>query len=228
MSKQRIRLREFLLTQDSAWLVDKLLRAAEADPLLLARLDVAAGADTWHAYDERPLRARLERAVQIRDFVSYREAYSYFEDVDEALTDVAELIDQGFPDVAMRLAEYALELLAQAGGLFDDSDGGLREALNRVEEIHFDACAAGKPDPVRLAEFLVEAAMSSDYEVFLTALPDHQPLLGENGMARYRELVETAWRELPPKRPNDYGSGRFTITFLMERLAECEGVAPKH
>ncbi len=223
MSKQRKPLREFLLTQDPVWLADELLRAAEADPLVRARLDVAAGADTRHAFDESPLRARLERAVEIRDFVSYREAYSYFADVDEALGSVAELIDQGFPDVAMRLAEYALELLTEAGALVDDSDGGLREALNRVEEIHLDACSAGKPDPVRLAEYLVETATGSDYEVFLTALPDYERLLGKNGMARYRELVETAWRALPPKRPNDYSGGRFTIKFLMERLAECEG-----
>ncbi|MGH3994706.1 MAG: SWIM zinc finger family protein, partial [Pseudonocardiaceae bacterium] len=216
---------EFLSAQDTAWLVEELLRAAEADPLLRARLDLAAGADPRDAYDDRALRTRLEQAIEIGDFVDYREAYSYFQDVDEALTNVAELIDQGFADTAMNLAEYALELLEEAAERVDDSDGGLRTAIGRAEEIHLDACAAGGADPVRLAERLVERALASDYEVFLTVLPDYAPVLGSSGMARYRELVEAAWRALLPKRPHDYGSGRFTVTCLMERLAECEGGA---
>jgi hypothetical protein len=48
-------------------------------------------------------------------------------------------------------------------------------------------------------------------------------VLGSDGLARYRELVEVAWRELPPRQPNGYRAGRFTITYLMERLAEHEG-----
>ena len=36
-------LREFLLRQDPAWLADELLRIAEADPLVAARLKAAAG-----------------------------------------------------------------------------------------------------------------------------------------------------------------------------------------
>ena len=218
-------LHEFLLGQDTAWLAGELLRAAEIDPLLRARLDVAAGADARDAYDDHALRTRLERVIEIGDFVDYREAYSYFRDVDEALTEVARLIDKGFADNAMNLAEYALELLERAAGQVDDSDGGLRVALNRVEEIHFDACTAGEPDPVQLAERLAERALASDYEVFLTVLPDYAPVLGPAGMARYRQLIEAAWRALPPKQPHDYGSGRFTITTLMEQLAECEGGA---
>lgn len=219
------RLREFLLTKDPTWLVDQLLAVAGADPLLRARLDVAVGADPHDAYDDRALRDRLERAIEIGDFVGYREAYSYFRDVDEALDAVAELSDTGFPDVAAVLAEYALELLEGAAERVDDSDGGLRGAIERAEEIHLDACSAGEPDPVQLAGRLVGRALASHYEVFLTALPDYEPVLGPAGMARYRELVERAWRDLPPKKPHDYSSGRFVVTFLMERLAECSGGA---
>ncbi|MGH3693113.1 MAG: SWIM zinc finger family protein [Pseudonocardiaceae bacterium] len=218
-------LREFLLAQDTAWLADELLRTAQADPLLCARLAVAAGARAHDAYEDRALRTRLERAIQIRDFVDYGAAYSYFRDVEEALTEVAELIDQGFADTAMTLAEYALELLEEAAQRVDDSDGGLRVAIDRAEGIHLDACSAGKPDPVRLAQYLVERALASGYEVFLSALPAYAPVLDSAGMARYRELVEAAWRALPPKRPHHYDSGRFTATFLMEQLAECEGGA---
>jgi uncharacterized Zn finger protein len=75
----------FLSAQDSAWLADELLRASAVDPVLRARLDVAAGADARQAVDERLLRARLERAIEINDYVHYREAYSYVQGLEEAL-----------------------------------------------------------------------------------------------------------------------------------------------
>lgn len=218
-------LREYLLAQDPAWLVDELLAAAQVDPLLRARLEVAAGADARVAYDDRALRQLLERAIEIGDFVGYREAFSYFQDVSEALDAVAGLADTGFPDAAAQLAEYALALLEDAAGLVDDSDGGLRAAIEQAEQVHLDACAAGDPDPVQLAELLVQRALDSDHEVFLTALPDYEPALGPIGMARYSELVESAWRDLPPKKPHEYSSRRFVANYLMEQLAECIGGA---
>jgi len=48
-------------------------------------------------------------------------------------------------------------------------------------------------------------------------------VLGEAGLARYQELVEAAWHALPLKLPGHHDSGRFTSTFLMERVAECVG-----
>ncbi|MEU6645842.1 DUF6880 family protein [Saccharomonospora sp. NPDC046836] len=214
------RLREFLLGQDPAWLADELLAAAGADSVLRARLDVAAGADARTAFDDRALRERLEKAIEIGDFVDYGAAYSYFHGVDQALNEVADLVDVGFAEAAAKLAEYALELLEGAAGQVDDSDGGLREAIDRAEEIHLAACAAAEADPVALAELLFTRAVASEYEVFLNALPDYEPVMGPAGMARYRELVEQAWRDLPPKKPHDYSGRRFVVTYLMERLVE--------
>ncbi|WP_020574225.1 DUF6880 family protein [Actinopolymorpha alba] len=216
------RLREFLAGQDSAWLADELLNAAASDPLLLARLERAAGRDPGRSYDDTKLRGRLHQAAEVADYVSYREAAAYFRDVDEALDQVEELIEQGSAAAVVGLAEYALELLEDSAELVDDSDGGLRAAIDRAEEIHLAACVAARPDPVKLAERLAQLALASDWEIFLTALPTYANVLGPAGMARYRELVESAWRGLPAKKRDEYGSG-FTITRLMERLAECEG-----
>ncbi len=219
------RLGEFLLGQDPAWLVEQLVFAARTNPLLRARLDVAAGADAAAAYDLADLRERLARAIEIGDYVDYGGAYSYFEQIGGALNAVAELVHGGFPDAAVTLTEYALDLLEGAAGQVDDSDGGLREAIVRAEEIHLAACEAGGPDPVALAERLVERAVASEYEVFLDVLPDYELMLGPAGLARYRELVEQAWTALPPMKADDYSNRRFTVNHLMENLAETSGGA---
>ncbi|WP_248963892.1 SWIM zinc finger family protein [Sphaerisporangium perillae] len=217
------RLRGFLQARDPRWLADELLRAAQADPLLRARLEVAAGADARHAFDERNLRTRLDDVIELDDYVSYGEAYSHFGRVADVLGEVAELIGAGFADNAIELAEYAMELIEASAGAVDDSNGEVGGALALAQQIHLDACTAGGPDPVALADRLVDRALSSDYEVFLDAMPGYAEVLGEAGMTRYRQRVEAAWQALPPKQPGVYGDGRFTVTYLMERLAECQG-----
>jgi hypothetical protein len=219
------RLRSFLRTCDHAWLVDQLLAAAASDRVLRARLEVAAGAEGSDAFDDGELRERLELAIEIGDYVEYGAAYGYFRQVGEALDAVAGLVAGGFPDAAITLAEYALELLEGAAERVDDSDGGLSEAIARAEEVHLAACEAGTPDPAELADRLVARALDSDYEVFLDALPAYTRVLGAAGLARYRELVEQEWQALAPKRPDDYGGRRFAVTHLMEGLAESTGGA---
>ncbi|ANZ36069.1 hypothetical protein BBK82_08300 [Lentzea guizhouensis] len=215
------RLRLFLSGCDQEWLIEQLMTAAKSDRVLRARLAAAAGQK--NAFDDRDIRDRLERAIDIPDFVDYGGAYGYFLHVGEALGEVERLIGAGFADAAIILAEYALELLESSAERVDDSDGGLSEAIARVEEIHLAACEAGSPDPVELAERLVARAVSTDYELFLDVLPAYEEVLGSAGLARYRELVEQGWRTLPPKKPDDYSARRFVITHLMENLAESSG-----
>ena len=210
----------FLERQDPAWLAEHLLHAAADDPLLRARLEVAAGSRP-DVYDTSHVRNRLVNAIAIDDFVDYRNAYSYVTHVHEALDEVEELTGDGFPDAAVELAEFALDLLEEAIELVDDSDGGVRGALGRAQEIHLDACHAGHPDPKELADRLATRALTSDWKVFLDAIPAFADVLGPRGMARYREHVETAWRALSPREPGQ--SDGFRPRYLMERLAEHEG-----
>ncbi|MGH9248486.1 MAG: SWIM zinc finger family protein [Acidimicrobiales bacterium] len=218
-------LRIFLGRQDPEWLAEQLMRAADADPLLHAQLEVAAGADAREAYDDTDMRARLTRAIASETIIDYGGATSYFGEIDDTLSEVEELVFQGFPDAAIELTEYALELLEESAGMVDDTDGGLRVVIERVEGIHLRACEAGLPDPVALAERLASIGLTSDWEVFLTALPGYADVLGTTGMDRYREIVEAAWRALPARPAGGYDHERFTPTFLMERLAECQGGA---
>jgi len=55
-----------------------LLTAARADPLLRARLDVAAGADIGDAYDDRVLRQRPGTSDRDQRLCGLGGAYSYF------------------------------------------------------------------------------------------------------------------------------------------------------
>jgi uncharacterized Zn finger protein len=218
-------LRAFLVGRDPHWLADLLLEAADGNPVLHARLLVSAGVDGADALDLSDFEDELRQAILIDEFVDWGGTATYLHDVDMALDTLEDLVDTGLPDAAIELCEYALSLLECSIEMIDDSDGGMRAAIHRAEGIHLRACETGGPDPVALAERLAAEALRSKWEVFLDAVPRYASVLGAEGLARFRQIVDRAWADLPPLAPGEratYGAGRFTVTHLKEALARLD------
>ena len=217
-------LREFLVRQDPAWLADELLRIADADPLVAARLKAAAGADRVGLVDLSRLRRELDAAILPGGFIEYGAAWGYARGIDSALDQVEELTRKGFPDAAIEAAEHALGLLEEAFDQVDDSDGELGAIRGRAQEIHLAACEAAQPDPVQLGERLARWALRSEWEIFLEAPSAYADVLGAGGLARFEAIVDEQFKKLPRLAPGDErGTGswseRFRPTFLKESLA---------
>jgi hypothetical protein len=223
-SSKPMTLREFLLRQDPAWLADELLRVADADPLVAARLQAAAGADRAGLVDLSRLRRELDMAILPGGFIEYGAAWGYARGIDNALDRVEELTRKGFPDAAIEAAEHALSLLEEAFDQVDDSDGELGAIRGRAQEIHLAACEAARPDPVQLGERLARWALRSEWEIFLEAPSAYADVLGGEGLSRFETIVDEQFKKLPRLAPGDErGTGswskRFRPTFLKESLA---------
>jgi hypothetical protein len=133
----------------------------------------------------------------------------------EALLDDAEQLADDAPDAVRELADHLIESIARILD-FGNCYGDLTEALGRAEDLHLDACLAGSPDPVLLAERLIRGALDSGWGSFDTALPAYADLLGPTGMARYRELLAQA--SMQGDKSSDY-----KLRGLHEELARAEG-----
>jgi hypothetical protein len=226
-SKPVPKLREFLLDQDPIWLVDELLRIAEADPLVAARLQAAAGADRVGLVDLSGLRQELASAIQPDWYVEYNAVGGYAQGIDRVLDEVHGLVEAGFPEAAIEAAEHALTLLEGAFEHVDDSDGEMGAVAGRAQEIHLAACEAARPDPVELGERLARWALRSDWEIFSDSVTAYAEVLGERGLARYEEVVDEQWsklRRLAPGEDRRYDGNRFRPTYLKEALAARRGV----
>ncbi len=76
---------------------------------------------------------------------------------------------------------------------------------------------------------LVEIALKSDWEWFLDAPERYADVLGEEGLAAYRDRLEREWEALPPLGPTEAGligrvdGRRFRVTHLREGLARAGG-----
>jgi hypothetical protein len=222
------KLREFLVRQDPAWLADELLRIADADPLVSARLQAAAGADRAGLVDLSGLRRELDAAIRPGDYVGYAAAFGYARDIEKTLDQVGQLLADGFPEAAIEATEYALGLLDDAFGEVDDSGGELREVSMRAQEIHLAACQEARLDSVALGGFLARWALRSDWEIFLGAASDYAEVLGPEGLAEFESVVDEQFLKLPRLTPGDERDpgpwpGRFRPTYLKESLAALRG-----
>lgn len=226
-STPTVDVRSFLLRQSQDWLVDELLRAAEEHPLVAARLQVLSGASRAEVLDLSDVRRDLAAAIEPVGFVEYAAAGGYAQQIERVLDEVRQLIDKGFPEAAVEAAAYALELLEEAMGYVDDSDGHVGACLVEAQEIHLAACEQAQLDPVELGEQLADWALRSEWEVFLDSPITYADVLGELGLARFEEMVDEQWSTLPRLQPGDQDSWdarRFRPASLKKALAHRRGV----
>jgi uncharacterized Zn finger protein len=108
----------------------------------------------------------------------------------------------------------------------DDSDGEVGSVLEEFQQLHHEACELAQPDPIALAEHLFQGEMDSGFGSFSNAVETYAPILGETGMARYRQLAESMWQEFPALLPNDAGEWnykRYKLQRILETLAKASG-----
>ena len=223
-----IDIRAYLASLDHDALVDLLVERAAQDEHFDARLRMSATRATQSAPSIAVFRHALDEAFVVRDYVGYREMYGYARNVDSVLDSLQQLLDDGYAEAVIILAEHAIDRAEDALGYVDDSDGWMSTIADRLQQLHHDACAAANPQPVALARTLFERERhSSDLEVFHNAAATYAEVLGEEGIAEYGRLAQAEWDALPPRGPGEeessYSSRRFRITQIMETLAELSG-----
>jgi tetratricopeptide (TPR) repeat protein len=194
------RIREHLKAKPPDQLVDMIVDLAEEHPELFSKLDLDSamvGADDGAL--EKRLRKAIDAATRTGTFVDYREASRWHAGVDAALDAVEGIASGTRANVALGLIEHAIERIGGAFESIDDSDGHLGSLLERARDIHVTAACAARPEPVALARSLFKREMEDDFGTFGGAVADYADVLGERGLAEYRQLATAAWKKVPAR-----------------------------
>lgn len=203
------RLEEYLPLQPVETLADWLLDAAGRDDATYRTLRLAMERLGGALHQVKALRREIDQAA--RDCC--------WDDWEPLLDSLDELLETE-PAAVVEIAEYAIERVERAADReyddYEEDDGGASYILDRLGELHLQACVLAQPDPVALAERLFRYDTTGEGNVFYDSLPAYQDVLGEAGTQRYRELVEAAWRE---SAYQPYSR----LTRIMERLARESG-----
>ena len=219
---------DFVGLQDAATLAEWLLESAKRDDVLYENLLLKARRTAGPASTVKAFRAAIDRAVKTGGYVDWHEMPTYAAGLENIADSLAELLQQGQAAALIDLSEYAIARVEAACEYVDDSNGGeMTDMLERLGELHYQACMAARPDPVALAERLFKYEMADGFDAFNDSLRRYAKLFGKEGIARYTELAEEEWRKVEPLTQEtgrgDYDSHRWRITRIMECFAELSG-----
>jgi uncharacterized Zn finger protein len=208
-------------------LVDLVMKHADEDAPFRRHLLMDAARKLPEGVDTATYKKALDHAIGKRRFVAYAEMFDYVRGIDDVLDSIQDLLKDAHAEEVIELAEYALTAVVRAMERVDDSDGGMGQLLQRLQDLHLTACKRAKPEPVELAKRLFDGEIRSEFDVFFGAAKTYRSVLGPKGLATYTTLAATLWRAVPPLRPGDDEhlafAERFKITHIMETLAEVTG-----
>lgn len=217
-------IRAWLETQDKKQLIEMILTQAADDEALDEALRIRAARGAGRLDD---LFHTIDRTLDPGDFVDYRSMDDFARRATETIRAIRGVLNDGHAAAAIELAEHALRALDRALGNMDDSDGQTQDLREELMDIHYEACRQAKPEPTDLARRLFEWELNSEWDTFYGAIERYHDILGEKGLAAYRQLAEKEWAKIPALQPGarkpDASGHRFQITGIMERLAKVSG-----
>lgn len=223
----RSELRDRLAALGAVALADLLIEEALDDEYLHARLlALTSGTSGDAAARFRQLEHAFDVAVDPGGFVAWNEAYGFAQALEEIVAAAEQQLGEGHDAEIVAFCEHALRRSEAAHDYVDDSNGELGSVRERLQELHLLACRTSSPEPRELAERLFRWELEGEWDTFFGALERYGDVLGERGIARYRELAEAAWtqeRELGPGSDHAWGSRRYRIARVMEEIARADG-----
>jgi uncharacterized Zn finger protein len=223
----RSELRDRLAALGPEALADLLVEQSLDDEYLHARLLARTSGSSLDAATRfRQLVHAFDATVDPGAFVGWGEAYGFAQALEEIVDIVEQQLGTGNASEIVAFCEHALRRVEAAHEHVDDSNGELGAIGERLEELHLAACREGRPDPRELAERLFRWELDGEWDTFFGAAGRYADVLGDRGMARYRELAQAAWADEP-----ELGSGaagawsprRFRLSSVMENMVRCEG-----
>jgi uncharacterized Zn finger protein len=215
----------FLAQQDKSTLIQWILDRCQRDDDWRQQLLLKVASQGSQSLDLTPFRRALRGAIAVRDLIEWNEVSDYTDGIDSVLDSIKDLLDN-HPQAVIELCEDAIPLIETALNSVDDSNGEVGGVLEAFQELHYEACERARPDPIALAERLFHAELDSDFGSFSNAVETYASILGDAGLARYRELAETRWQEFPALSPNDardWNYQRQILQRILENLATARG-----
>jgi uncharacterized Zn finger protein len=217
-------IQNYLRRQDPEALIALVLDAARGDDALYRSLLLKAERSADGADLAKIFRDSIKKATTTHGYVAWDEADELVNSLHEVIDSLSELLQPTTSGMLVDLLEYAIGRVETMLEDVDDSDGGMGDIVERLGELHLEACRMSGPDPVTFAERLFQLEMTLPFGICKFDTRTYRDVLGEQGIQRYRELALAQWRMVGANNAGDaHEHGRLTITRIMEQLAEDSG-----
>lgn len=167
------------------------------------------------------LRTDIDRFIPLQQKLTVAEGPAYERKVEALCASLEGLLRSGQAAAVIDLAERFLSRLEESWHHIHDPFLTLGSILDRLEELHREACEEARPEPRALANRLAHRELASPIGVFTGAVMHYYSVLGEEGLAEYRSIVEPLWEAMPDLHA-DRDTG-WRIQQVMESVAQAGG-----
>jgi uncharacterized Zn finger protein len=186
--------RDYLAGLHKDKLVDLVMAQAQTDAALRQRLTLAVARSRPAGPDLDAIEAAIVEATRAGEPWSQLRDRHQVKKLEAVLDILKELLDAGQAAAVVRLAAQGLERSAEVAGRLYDPGNDLSAVVGKFLSLHLRACAAAKPDPGELARWLFEFEANSLNRTTEAIVFQYVELLGETGLAVYRNRAEAEWR----------------------------------
>ncbi len=215
----------FLEQQDKSTLIQWIIARTQRDQDWRQQLLLKVASQRSQGLNLTTFRRALRDAVSIRGLIEWNEVSDYADGINSVLDSIRDLFND-HPQAVIELSQYAIPLIETALNSVDDSNGKVGDILEDFQELHFEACKLASPDPTALADYLFQSEMDSGFGSFSNAVETYAPILGDEGLAHYRERAEEMWQDFPALTSRDsseWNYKRWKLQRILEALAKTTG-----
>ncbi|HIK29224.1 MAG: hypothetical protein N3E45_14830 [Oscillatoriaceae bacterium SKW80] len=218
-------LRAYLEQQEKSELIELILERAKNDTAWRDYLLMKAASSRPQGIDITVFLNSIDNALHADSVASSTPAKDYKERVEMVINAIATLLEKGHAHHVIELTEYALESLQEAKKSVATCNGFAGEIATQLQALHHKACKIASPDPEYLARRIFGWEFKKGYQHLDKALTLYADLLGYEGIATYRDLVQTEWERLHSSDSSEHKceEKRALLSRLMHNLAQISG-----
>lgn len=184
-------------------LAQLLMEIATGDAAAKRRLRVALAGARGPAEAGREIAKRLTSIARARRTVSWRTRKAVVDDLEAQRRAILEEVAPAAPDEALALIWQFLALAPSVMDRTEDRSGAVLTVFSLAGRDLAAVAAAARPDPAGLARTVFDALRRDDVGLHDGLIARLAPVLGADGLARLKALVEDLGRERTPVPPKE-------------------------
>ncbi|EIK98295.1 zinc finger SWIM domain-containing protein [Pseudomonas sp. M47T1] len=220
-------IRRWLEEQPHAALVELLMGFADQDIHLWRNLRSASQVLQPHSASD--LRRLIDDIAQPQGYLDWGSESKLAADVTHLVEILRNQLSTDNLQALPALCEHAIRCVVSLTEEIAESNDEIEFNLTQLQSLHHEACTLVKPDPMALAEQLLELALASDMYVFQDTFGTYADVLGEPGRQHFQLLLQQRWAQLPAitKKEKDHKDHNYAVrerlTAIMKKTARQAG-----
>lgn len=203
-------------------LAEILLELGAGDVGIKRRLRLELSAEAGAEAVAADIGKRLAALRQARSFVDWPKRRAFVKDLDLQRQLILEKVAEARPDLALELLWRFLRLAEPVLNRVDDSRGDVGDVFRRACHDLGTIALKAAPDPVQLADRVLEAITANKYGEYDQLVEVVLPALGATGVARLKERSMAALAARPMAK-GGYDATAGALRRALQDIADHEG-----